>query len=334
MGQLRKDPVTGRWVIVNIEAPKRADEYPTEEHLKTSKTCPFCPGNEAKTPPEIVALGRKTGAKTPSNWLVRVIPNKFPALRIEESTEKEGIGIYDKIGGFGAHEVIIETPEHDKEMADLPVEHVELILKAYRDRCLDLRKDPRFKYILIFKNYGASAGASLEHPHSQLIALPIVPSRVSGEAKGSLKHYEHTERCLYCDMLSQEKVEWRLTVLSEPGFIAVAPFASRFPFETWILPKSHAPSFDAITDEEIKHLASALKHTLLKLKHALKDPSFNFMIHTLPIHGKEGDSYHWHIEIIPHLTRVAGFELGTGFYVNPSTPELAAETLRKTEPLL
>lgn len=336
MSQLRKDPITGRWVIVDVEDPKNASDYTPETHVKSSKVCPFCPGNESYTPPEIVSVQRKSGAKntgTSSNWLVRVIPNKFPALRIEEKTDKEGVGIYDKIGGFGAHEVIIETPDHDKELADLPIEHMELVLKMYRDRCLDLRKDPRFKYIIIFKNYGAAAGASLEHPHSQLIALPIVPSRVSGEIKGAQTHFDHTERCLYCDILSQEKGRHRLTVLDEEEFAAIMPFASRFPFETWVMPKVHFSNFDDITDEQVKGLASVMKKTFLKLRHALKDPSFNFMIHTLPIQGKETDTFHWHIEIIPHLTRVAGFELGTGFYVNATPPEMAAETLRKAEPV-
>ena len=328
MSQLRKDPVTSRWVIVNVEEPRRAESFEPRPTPKSSKTCPFCPGNESMTPPEILVYGRKGGAKTPSNWQVRVVPNKFPALRIEEHTEKYAIGVYDKLGGFGAHEVIIESPEHDKEMADLSSEQLEWVLRAYRERCLDLRKDPRFKYILIFRNHGAFAGASLEHPHSQLIALPIVPSRVMGEIKGSLKHFEYTDRCIFCDMLDQERSEKKLTVLNEGGFAAFTPFVSRFPFETWIMPTAHEANFDAISDEQIKALAGVLKATLMKLKRTLKDPSYNLMIHSFPIHGKEFDSFHWHIEIIPHLTQVAGFEWGTGFYVNPTPPELAAEALR------
>jgi UDPglucose--hexose-1-phosphate uridylyltransferase len=327
MPQLRKDPITNRWIIVNVELPQR--EFTTEVHVKSSKACPFCQGNEYMTTPEILVLGRKEGTKNISNWLVRVISNKFPALRIEEKPDKLGVGVYDKIGGFGAHEVIIENPDHQKEVADLPVEHVQLVLEAYRDRCLDLRKDPRIKYILIFKNYGALAGASLEHPHSQLIALPITPSRVLSEMKGSQKYFEFTDRCIFCDMLSQEHTERKLGILSEGGFTAIAPFASRFPFETWILPDQHESSFDSLTDESLQALAKVLKTALLKLKNALKDPSYNLMIHTLPLGETHSDSYHWHIEIIPHLTQVAGFELGTGFYVNPTPPEIAAEILRK-----
>jgi UDPglucose--hexose-1-phosphate uridylyltransferase len=328
MPQLRKDPVTSRWVIVNVEEPRSAASFRAGPQPKSSKTCPFCPGNEGMTPPEIVAYGRRTPARNGPGWQVRVVPNKFPALRIEESTEKLGIGVYDKVGGFGAHEVIIDTPDHDREMADLPVEHVEWILRAYRDRFVDLQKDPRFKFVLIFKNYGAAAGASLEHPHSQLIGLPVVPSRVLGEVKGSAKHLEYSDRCIYCDMLAQESAEKSLGVLDEGGFVAMCPFASRFPFETWVLPKAHEPSFETLSDGSIKFLASALKKTLGKIKGALEDPPFNFMVHTTPGGSKDRDAYHWHIEIIPQLTQVAGFELGTGFYVNPTPPEEAARTLR------
>ncbi len=331
MPQLRKDPITSRWVIVNIENPRAADSFESDGNHKSSKTCPFCPGNEGMTPHEIISYGRKSGSKSSAGWQVRVVPNKFPALRIEESTEKYAYGIYDKIGGFGAHEVIIENPEHDTEISGLSDDQVELILKAYRDRCLDLRKDNRFKYTLIFKNYGAAAGASLEHPHSQLIALPIVPSRVLGELKGALKHFEFTDRCIFCDMLNQERAEKKLTILEDGDFISFAPFVSRFPFEMWIMPKFHEADFDAITDGQIQSLARVLKKTLAKLKKGLKDPSYNFMIHSLPMQANDRQSYHWHIEIIPHLTQVAGFEWGTGFYVNPTPPELSAEILRNQQ---
>ena len=325
MPELRKDPVTSRWVIIRSESPQL--EFQNEPNLKTSRVCPFCPGNESMTPPEISSVENKTPSKQ-SRWQVRVVPNKFPALRIEGTTEKTTKGIYDRVGGFGAHEVIIENPDHGSELADLPAERVEDVLKMYRDRCLDLRRDPRFRYILIFKNYGASAGASLEHPHSQLIGLPIVPSRVLHELKGAQHHFDQTKRCLFCDLLNQEKSEKKLTVFSEGDFIALAPFAARFPFETWVLPKTHAASFDSLTDAQIKDLAKTLKTTLLKLKKALKDPSYNFMVHTLPIQGEHSESFHWHIEIIPQLTQVAGFEMGTGFYLNPAPPEAAASKLR------
>lgn len=325
MYQFRKDPVTSRWVIVNVDHPKL--DFRVESPEKSSRTCPFCPGNEAMTPSEIMSYGLR-GGRGAQPWQVRVIPNKFPALRIEETPDKTGIGIYDRVGGYGAHEVIIENPEHGKEMADLSLEGMELLLRVYRERCQDLRKDPKLKYILIFKNYGAEAGASLEHPHSQLIALPIVPSRVLGEIHGAAEHHRWTDRCIYCDMLAQERADKKLTVLSDGGIVAMAPFAARFPFETWILPKEHSASFDRLSDEELRSLAKVLRSTLKRLKKILGDPAYNLMVHTLPTDSKENESFHWHIEIIPHLTQVAGFELGTGFYLNPTPPEIAAERMR------
>ncbi len=328
MPQFRKDPVNSRWVIVNIETPRL--DFPPHEHQASSKVCPFCPGNEAMTPASILEYAASNPAESKSSWQLRVIPNKFPALRIEESGERTGIGIYDRIGGFGAHEVIIENPNHQREIGDLGLEEAVLILRAYRERCLDLRKDKRIRFVLIFKNYGQEAGASLEHPHSQLIGLPIVPSRVLGEVRGVAEHFESTERCIYCDVLEQERLEKKLTVFDQGEFIAIAPFASRFPFEVWILPKHHVPSFDAIGDSQLAGLALTLQTTLRKIKKALGDPSFNFMIHTSPSDQRNPENFHWHMEIIPHLTEVAGFELGTGFYLNPTPPELAAQKLRHT----
>lgn len=326
MPRLRKDPVSGRWVIINDDAAKL--DFVCAPLKKSSKVCPFCPGNESQTPPTISAYGKK-GRTQGNDWLVRVISNKFPALRIEGSHEKTSVGLYDRIGGFGAHEVIIESPEHDLEMSDMSLEQVERVIRCFRDRCLDLKQDPRIKYILIFKNYGPAAGASMEHPHSQLIGLPISPSRVLGEIRGSERHFELSEHCLFCDILKQDIRDQERLVVDADGYVALAPFAARFPFETWILPKEHKASFDQISEEGITGLAKTLKSTLKKLKHCLGDPPYNLMIHTLPLQAGGEKSFHWHIEIIPHLTQVAGFELGTGFYVNPTSPEAAAERMRQ-----
>jgi len=319
--QLRKDPITNRWVIVKIENPQK-DWQVTHAEVHSSRTCPFCPGNEGMTPKEIAVYGKRRGGE----WGVRVVPNKFPAVRIEETTRRTANGIYDRVGGFGAHEVIIESPEHSADMADFSIEQLELVLRVYRDRCLDLQKDVRLKYILIFKNFGEQAGASLHHPHSQLIGLPIVPSRVLSEVKGAEKHFEYTERCIFCDILEQE--EQKLIFLDSGSHVALTPFASRFPFEMWILPKKHQTHFEASSDEDLASLAIALKGALSRLKKALNNPSYNLMIHTSPINDNTSDMFHWHIEIIPKLTEVAGFELGTGFYVNLTPPETAAEILR------
>ena len=323
MSQLRKDPLSGRWVIVEQLKPRL--DFTVQPYIKSSKVCPFCPGNEEMTPPMILSYPKK-GA---SGWQVRVVSNKFPALKIEEKPEKSTEGLYDRVGGCGAHEVIIENPDHQREFSELSDDDAELVLRAYRERCLDLRKDPRFKYILIFKNYGREAGASMEHPHAQLIALPIVPSRVQGEINGAERYAEVAERCLFCDILRQEEGQkGGRIIFSEEGFTALAPFAARFPFETWILPTEHGASFDRITDTGLRALARMMKKVLGRLQKTLGDPPYNYMIHTSPIGPKETDNFHWHIEIIPHLTRVSGFELGSGFYINPTPPELAAERLR------
>jgi UDPglucose--hexose-1-phosphate uridylyltransferase len=266
-------------------------------------------------------------------WQVRVMPNKFPALQIEGSLERKGLGIYDMSNGIGAHEVIIDTPYHDKNIPDLLDEEVTDILKMYCNRSTDLIKDDRFKYIMIFKNYGPAAGASLEHPHSQLIALPMVPKNVAEELKGAANFFEYRERCIFCDIVSQEMQDKTRIVAENDDFIAFCPFVPRFAFEVWVLPKAHQASFPAAyeSEEKIASLARLLKEVLLRLKIALQDPAFNYIIHTAPVYDIDSESYHWHFEIMPTLTRVAGFEWGTGFYVVPTPPELSAKYLREVK---
>jgi len=329
MAELRKDPITGRWVIIEIDKAKGPNDYDVEEHITKRGVCPFCPGNEHMTPPEIYADREGEIKPNASNWQTRVIPNKFPALRIEGNLDRVGIGMYDMMNGVGAHEVIIETPDHTKELSDLTDHEVEKVIWAYRNRSLDLRGDKRFKYILIFRNYGISAGATLEHPHSQLIALPIIPKRVGEELGFAERYYDYRERCVFCDMLHQEIDERERIIIENKNFIAFAPFVSRFPFEISIFPKLHSSDFSYIQKEEITDLARILRETLLRIKSALRDPSYNFIIHTAPIDGKARGDYHWHIEIMPRMGRTAGFEWGTGFYLNQTPPELAAWALRE-----
>jgi len=329
MPELRRDPITGRWIIVNTDKPKAPKDYNIEVQAKKSSTCAFCPGSEKLTPPEIVAYTRVKREKDSPGWTLRVVPNKFPAMQIEGNLDKIGIGIFDKMNGIGAHEVIIENTDHNKEIPDRDEKDVHDLIWAYRDRSLDLRKDRRFKYILIFKNYGFSAGASLDHPHSQLIALPFVPKRVVGEMEGAEKYFGYRERCVFCDMIRQELQEKQLTVCENKNFLSFAPFVSRFPFELCIMPKEHFSDFAQIQTELVADLASILKDTLLRVKKVLSDASYNFIVHTTPLDDLSRDDYHWHIEIMPRLTKVAGFEWGTGFYINPTPPELAAKVLRE-----
>jgi UDPglucose--hexose-1-phosphate uridylyltransferase len=264
-------------------------------------------------------------------WLVRVVPNKFPALQIEGSLDRRGEGLYDKMNGVGAHEVVIEGPDHRADLADLPVEHITQILRAYRERIIDLHRDRRFRYVLIFKNHGARAGATLEHTHTQLIATPIIPKILQEELDGARRYFELKERCVFCDIVQQETSEQngRRVVLTSDRFVVLEPYAPRFPFETWILPLRHDDSFQTVDPGELEEFARVLKDTLQRLNRALDHPPYNFVIHTAPVTDSELESYHWHLEIMPKLTRVAGFEIGSGFYINPTPPEDAAQYLRE-----
>ena len=328
MSELRRDPIGGRWVIVQVDSPKGPSDFVMKQDLVTDpEKCPFCPGNEDQTPPEVLA-NRDNGSPNGQGWSLRVVPNRFPALKIEGDIDKQGDGMFDVMNGVGAHEVIIETPDHTKELSELPVEQVEAIIRAYKSRCLDLRKDKRFEYILLFKNNGKSAGASLSHPHTQLIALPMIPKSVHEELVAAQNHYEYKDRCIYCDMIRQEEKYEKNIVAANDNYIAFCPYVSRFAFETWIMPKGHFASFDYIEDNMIKDLADILKNVLARIRKSLKAPAYNFVVHTSPIENKIRPDYHWHIEIMPKLIKTAGFEWGTGFYINPTPPESAAKHLR------
>lgn len=338
MPELRKDPVIGRWVIISTERSKRPTDFSRSTEQTDDRICPFCPGNESATPPELLAVREDGTQPNTPGWRVRAISNKFPALKIEGDLSREGVGIFDKMNGVGAHEVIIETPDHGRELEQLPVAQVAEVLWAYRERTLDLQKDSRFRYVMLFKNKGVAAGASLAHSHSQLIATPVVPKRVAEELDGAQRYYDYKERCIFCDIIRQESDDGVRVIDRNDDFIAIAPFAPRFPFETWVLPRQHEAKFHRISDAHLGSFAAILKDTLQRLEVVLDNPPYNFMVHTAPHLGRgdgrgEGHdlAYHWHLEIIPQLIRVAGFEWGTGFYINPTPPEDAAQYMREAE---
>lgn len=339
MPELRKDPIIGRWVIISTERGRRpTDFYLAPERPEVTKSCPFCPGNEDKTPPEIFAFREPNSAPNVPGWHIRVVPNKYPALRIEGDLEKMGIGMFDRMNGIGAHEVIIESPEHMTPFEELPLEHIGKIFEVFKIRMEDLARDRRFRYTLSFKNVGEQAGASLRHPHSQIIATPITPKRVAEELNGAQEYYTYKDRCVYCDIIREEQNQKVRIVYENISFIAFCPFASRFPFEVWVLPKRHHPDYVSITVNEIPALADIMKQVLQRLARTLNRPQYNYIIHTGPVRWPRKGywttieyDYHWHIEIMPRLTRVAGFEWGTGFYINPTPPEEAAEYLRSIE---
>lgn len=328
MPDLRKDPIVGRWVIIATERAKRPMDFVREPSVALGGFCPFCAGHEDKTPHEILAYREPNTHANQSGWRVRVVPNKFPALQVEGSLDKRGDGIYDLMAGIGAHEVIIECPHHEISMSKLSVDNIREVLWVYRDRLVDLKRDPRLVYGLIFKNVGALAGASLEHSHSQLIVTPVVPISVWEEMNGSLEFYNYRGRCIYCDMVQQELAAGSRVVLDMPNFVVFCPFASRFPFEMWVLPKQHSSHFENIPRQSVEEMGMVLKVILSKLEQALDNPPYNYIIHTAPFDIKEVPHYHWHLEIIPRLTRIAGFEWGSGFYINPVLPEKAAAFLR------
>jgi len=329
MPELRKDPVMGRWVIIATERGARPSELAQPPPPSRGGFCPLCEGNESKTPSEVFAIRQTNTLPNTPGWQLRVVPNKFPALRLEGELRGEDEGLYERITGIGTHEVIVETPIHDTTLSNLSEDAVRHILVAYRERIIDLGRDPRLRYIMVFKNHGASAGASLEHSHSQIIALPIIPKRVQEEIEGARQYHDHTGHCVFCDILKQEHARRERIVVENEDMLAIAPFASRFPFETWILPKAHSSNYTQVTENQLSRLASLLLQTLQRIDRVLSQPPYNYVLHTdSPCDGNT-NHYHWHLEIMPKLTRVAGFEWGTGFYINPAPPEDAARLLRE-----
>lgn len=329
MPELRQDPVSLRWVIIATERAKRPSDFkPPRNDEKGGAGCPFCPGHERETPPEVLAFRASGTAPDTPGWQVRVVPNKFPALSPGQDITAGNAGLYRTMKGYGAHEVIIEGPDHNTFFADLPPAHAIQVLKAWRQRYLQLSRDEKLQYVQIFKNHGRTAGASLEHPHSQLIATPLVPVTVSQEVARFESYTREQGNCLLCVLADGELDNGARAIGFNKEFLAFCPFASRFPMETWIVPRRHQVGFGDCDDGQLEHLAAILQATLARLKKAAGDPPFNLVLHTAPLH-REGVSYHWYLEILPRLAIVAGFEWGTGMYINPTPPEIAAQALNE-----
>jgi UDPglucose--hexose-1-phosphate uridylyltransferase len=330
MSELRKDPISGRWVIISVERGKRPIDFISPSQRKKGGFCPFCHGNEYTTPEEIMAFRPPgTNANSPG-WTLRVMPNKFPALEIYGDLNKAGVGIFDMMNGIGAHEVIVETPDHMLSLSTMPLKALEDVLWAYYLRLTDLRKDRRFKYVLIFKNEGDAAGASLEHSHTQIIALPIIPMLVKEETDAAKHYYGLKERCIFCDVIHQEIESQKRIIYENSQYVALAPFAPRAPFETWILPKRHESIFQP-PNKNFSSLAEILQVILKQIDKILEVPPYNFVIHTSPFQDEINEYYHWHIEILPKLTKIAGFEWGSGFFINPTPPEESAKFMREAK---
>ena len=334
MTDLRQNPATKEWVIIAKERARRPDDFavgkPKEEELPGEKeNCVFCCGNEDKTPKELMAY-RAFGTKpdTPG-WWVRVVPNKFAALVPGGSPKRfKEHDFFRHMDGIGSHEVIIETPEHALHIATMEQHQVEEIFLAYRERYIALSKDPDFEIIIIFRNHGKSAGTSIKHPHSQIIAAPVTPTHVRHRLEEAMRYFDDEGRCVYCDMLAKEKEVDERIVLETDNFVCFEPYASRSPFETYILPKVHQACFKDITENLAKEFAYITRNTLRKIDKALNNPDYNYIIGSAPPQEAGGDYYHWHMRIIPKVSAVAGFELGSGIFINTVIPEEAAKFLK------
>jgi UDPglucose--hexose-1-phosphate uridylyltransferase len=327
--EVRKDVVTGRCSIISAQRAKRPQHYSGGSPAADPGPCPFCPGNEDQTPAEVLSY-RDAGTRpnTPG-WEVRVVPNKYPAVIDEDPAVNRSNGLYKSTRAAGIHEVIIETATHVQDMAQLGNQQIAAVLRAYTDRVSELRKDPRWRYILIYKNQGAAAGATLEHAHSQLIALPEIPQTVVEEMNGARGYFQSTARCVYCDIVQQELHERQRLIAAGERFIALCPYAARFPYESWILPKRHVPFFGCADPAESDELSCCLREILIRLGRALANPAFNYVIHSMPFGEPAADYYHWHLEILPKITQVAGFEWGSGAFINSVAPEDAARIMRE-----
>lgn len=330
MGELRRDPVTNRWVIIDPERPDReaalkADAQPPPP---LSGPCPFCPGNESMTPPEIAAIGESSRHRNEPGWWVRVVPDLQPLFRIEGDFERRPEGPFDVMNAVGAHEIVVESPEHHLTWADLPAQQLERVLRAYRMRILDLRLDERFRSVMVVKNH-AEAARSIWHPHSHVLAFPFVPHGLDEELRGCREFYARKERCAFCDMVLHERVSCVRRVEETDHFVVLTPFASRFPFETWLLPLRHASDFGSIGERQLVDLAGLLKRTMQMIGKVLGNQSCTMALHTAPVDESHRNDYHWHLEVLPKTPPVAGFGWGARLFVNPVPPEEAASLLRQ-----
>lgn len=330
MSELRRDLIKNKWIAVAADRALKPNDFPLkkiamDESREQIGFCPFCGGNEAYTPPEIASFRTQTRDHNNSpEWVVRTIPNKFSAFALEGEMEEKRIGIYQCYNGLGQHEVVIETPEHGVEFHEFDLERIEMIISMFKLRYKSLSEDSRIKYIQIYKNRGLYGGASLSHSHSQIVALPFIP----GENLGLPQYHAKHGSCLMCDILMQEQRNSIRVIYESKHFLVMCPYASRFPYETWIVPKLHTEHFGDMSPKEEKELAPLCKKLSTAIIQALDNPSYNFVINTAPLSRYLAPGYHWYMEFTPRLLVNAGVEVATGMYINPVSPELAAQILK------
>ena len=332
MPEVRLNQITGDWVIIATERAKRPEDFKHKNEKKKlqahSDTCPFCPGNEGMTPDETFRISDGTGG-----WTVRSVPNKFSALTPEGIIVKKRDDFKECLSGIGLHEVIIESPLHNMTTALQPLERIQDILTVYRNRQIAFYDDERVEHVIIFKNHGEGAGTSLEHPHSQIVGTPVFPGQVMHRLNEAIRNYYYVNfgDCLYCIYMKGEKDAAERVVCENEHFLAFVPYAALSPFHVWIFPKRHSACYADITDHEIPALAAILKEVLMRLYFGLDDPDYNYVVRSLSPRGADAKYFHWYIAVVPRLTKAAGFELGTGMYINTAMPEESARFLREVK---
>ncbi len=327
MPELRYNVITRDWVIIATERAKRPDQFkrtvPRKAMPVHDPKCPFCPGNEKMTP-SATYMVPMDGA-----WRVRVTPNKFAAVSREGERKRTVQGIKRTITGVGIHEVIVETPEHNRTTALLSDSDAETLIETYLNRFKAASDDPRVEQVTIFKNHGEAAGTSLEHPHSQLIATPVITTQLRDRLFSALDHFDEYGECIFCRVLDQELKEQIRIILETEHFVSYIPFADLTPFSLLIMPRRHMACFNEMNDAEAADLARILRRILLKLYRGLGDPDYNYVVRTAPTENMGVKYYHWYVSVIPRLTRMAGFEMGSGMFINVSLPEENASFLRE-----
>ena len=334
MSQMRKDIFTGGWVIMAETNTVRPSDFQFKRFVRETKFCPFCETNEVATPPEVFAIRNLGSSPNGPGWSVRVVSNSNPLLRIEGELGRRAEGFHDLMNGVGAHEIIVETPRHDRSLHELEVQELSDVIRAYVARIVDLEGDKRMRYVLIFKNHGEGAGAhTISHSISQLMAVSVTPRSLKTKLIVARDYFALKERCIYCDVLQQE-LKGRRLIAENDDFVAFAPFASRFPFEMEVLPKSHSSAFSRISSGQIENLARILRDVLQKLDRTLGGPPYNLSLQDRPfLRPRAGywntieDDFHWHLQILPQIVRVTGFEWASWFFYNPVPPEIAAQCL-------
>ena len=335
MSQMRKDIFTGGWVIVAETDTVTPADFDFKRFTRETRFCPFCETNEASTPPEVFAIRNPGSSPNGPGWSVRVVPNSNPRLRIEGELGRRAEGFHDLMNGVGAHEIIVETPRHDRSLHELEIHEISDVIRAHVARITGLEGDKRMRYVLIFKNYGEEAGAhTISHSISQLMALAVTPRSIKTKLMVARDYFAVKERCIYCDVLQQELNEQRRLIAENADFVAFAPFASRFPFEMGVFPKSHSSAFSRITSGQIENLARILRDVLQKLDQTLGGPPYNLLLQDRPfLRPRAGywntieDDFHWHLQILPQIVRVTGLEWASWFFYNPVPPEMAARCL-------